>query len=320
MFVEAASNHAAGVDFLMDLINIITIICLVLVNGVMIYFIIRYRRRGPNDKTSKIAHSTTIEVIWTVVPTIVFFALFYIGIKSFFELRAASADALELRVTASQWKWDMYYPASLRQDQTKRREIKTTNLLILEEGKPVKIIMTSRDVLHSFYIPAFRLKEDVVPGMNTYIAFTPMISREQASRGRAEYNIFCAEFCGNDHSAMLGKVLVLKSDAYRAELARVESEAGGVSVEDGKKIYENNCRSCHSIDGTKIVGPSFKGVFGKEESFADGSTHTVDENYIRESLANPGAKIVAGFPPAMPVQDLGEEGTESIILFLKSLK
>ena len=199
MYIEGASTFASQFDLVMNIVHLSAIIPFILLNGVLVYFIIRYRKRSDNDKTSKLDDSFWLEFTWTAVPTIVLMILFYLGLTSFQEMRSAPKDAMEINVWAKQWAWEFQYPASLKQDAQGDAALKSFKDLYLEEGKPVKLIMKSRDVIHSFFVPAFRVKEDIVGNIYTYVSFTPIISESQASKGYGEYNLFCAEYCGKDH-------------------------------------------------------------------------------------------------------------------------
>ncbi|MCB1165536.1 MAG: c-type cytochrome [Leptospiraceae bacterium] len=352
-FLDNGSNHAPSTNFAMDLVNLIVVIAFVLTNAALVYFIIRYRRRSDNDVTSRKANSHTIEVIWTTIPSIVFLGLYVVGLQGFMGLRAVAADAREINVWAKQWAWEFQYPASLREDTSKKSPLKSYNKLYLEANRPVKLIMKSHDVIHSFSVPDFRVKEDVVGHIYTYTTFTPLISPRQKAmtadqrkeRSRlteaqqekipqmadeclnyepgtcATYNIFCTEYCGNDHSYMLAKAIVLTPEHFKAKMAELEEASNNISPDMGQQIYNSaGCKSCHSIDGSRVVGPSFKGLYGTERPIEGGTKVVADENYIRESILNPGAKIHEGFPNLMPPQDLSDEQIESVILFFKTLK
>jgi cytochrome c oxidase subunit II len=350
MWIEGGSTYAPRHDLVMLWINIITIAAFLLVNAVLVYFIVRYRRRSANDKTSRIAHSSTIEVIWTVIPTIVFFALFGWGLYDFYWMRSVPANAREIVVIGSQWSWEFTYPAELRSEPEKGTQLKTTNVIYLEEGVPVKLVMNSPDVLHSFFVPAFRVKEDLVPGLYTYVSFTPLISPEQSNRPQptaaaqvitanpggiehpalkqycgefqkcAEYVVYCTEYCGKDHSVMEAKAVVLPRAEFLAVMARIEKEAGDISPERGEAIYANNCRACHSLDGSRVVGPTFKGLWGGNAELEGGQVVPRDANYMRSSILNPAAQIVKGYPNAMPVQNLNDAQIASMIEYMKTLQ
>lgn len=336
MYIEGASLNAPHHDLLMFWINVLTIGAFLLVNAVLVYFIIVYRRRGPNDKTSSIAHSTTIEIIWTTIPSIIFVVLYVWGLVGFINMRTAPDDAMIISVSGKQWAWEYTYPAELRTDADKATLIKTYNTLYLEEGQAVKLVMKSQDVLHSFFIPAFRVKEDVTPNIFTYVTFTPLIKEggiklakavldKEGEKGdvtgnpHARYDIFCTEYCGKDHSYMIGHAVVMAPEDFRAKIASIEREAGDVSAAKGQEIYAGNCVSCHSVDGSRIVGPSFQGLYGANRALADGTSAEADENYLRSSILNPNEQIVEGYPAAMPVQNLSDSEIQSVIEYMKTL-
>ena len=216
--------------------------------------------------------------------------------------------------------WSFTYPGDLRKNPNKATILKSANVLYLEDGQPVKLVMKSTDVLHSFFVPAFRVKEDLAPHIYTYTSFTPFLRPEHKKKGKAEYDIYCTEYCGRDHSAMLAKAIVLSPEKFRNEMNRIEETAGNVSAKRGKAIYGSNCKSCHTLDGSSLVGPSFKGLWQKERVFADGSNALADENYIRESVLYPNKQVVKGYPAAMPVQEYDDAEIQSIIEYLKSLQ
>ena len=180
--------------------------------------------------------------------------------------------------------------------------------------------MKSSDVLHSFFVPAFRVKEDVVPNMYTYIAFTPQLPASRKGQDRVKYDIFCTEYCGKNHSAMLGKAVILKPESFRKEMERIETEAGNITPERGKSIYNSNCVSCHSLDGSRLVGPSFQGLWQKKREFTDGNEAVADENYIRSSIMDPNTQVVKGYPAAMPVQNYNDAEIQSLIEYIKTIK
>lgn len=352
-FLDNGSNHAPSTNFTMDLVNLIVVIAFVLTNAALVYFIIRYRRRGPNDVTSRKANSHTIEVVWTAIPSIVFLILYIIGLQGFLQLRAVAPDSREMNVYGKQWAWEFQYPASLREDQSKKSPLKSYNKLYLEANKPVKLIMTSQDVLHSFSVPAFRVKEDVVGNHYTYVSFTPLISPKQKTMSAEErkrlsalapgqekkipqmadecleyepgqcatYNVYCTEYCGNDHSYMLAKAIVLTPELFKKKMGELEEASNNITAEQGEELYNNaGCKSCHSVDGSRQVGPSFKGLVGTERALEDGTTAVADENYIKESILYPEAKIREGYGNLMPAQNLSDDQIEALILYMKTLK
>jgi cytochrome c oxidase subunit 2 len=274
----------------------------------MAWFMYKYRKRGAKDnKVSDLIHHTGIEIAWTVIPTILVLGLFVVGLRGFFMASVAPAESLEIRTTAEMYMWTFTYPNGNV----------TVNELVVPKGKPVKLIMSSKDVLHSFYVPEFRVKQDVVPSMYTTLWFEPTEVRETV--------LFCTEYCGIGHSDMMAKVRVLDKPEFDnwQDTGLLPGGKPLPPAELGKKLYATrSCITCHSLDGSRIQGPSFKGVFGRTETIKDGPTIKVDENYIRESILNPTAKVVKGFQPIMPVfqGQLKDPQIEALIAYLKEQK
>ncbi len=369
MWIDAASKFAGEVDFLMNVIHVVTIIPFVLVNAVLVYFVIKYRRRGEKDNiTSNVAHNTTIEVVWTLVPTVVMLWLCFWGLALFNDMRGASLKKgdplMQIDVRAMKWNWDFIYRPDVRQVRTGKNADKAlkSGVLFLEENKDTKLIMRSRDVIHSFFIPAFRVKEDVVGSIYTFVYFNPLITKTQEKMTDAErksrsyngdvdgclmlkeankklkpeqrlnlkrcgsYRIYCTEYCGKDHSNMTRWAVVLEPADFRKQLGLIEAEDNNVTAARGQGIFNRNCVSCHSADGSRKVGPTFKGLYdgtkGKLREFDFGvDSVNADENYIRESILNPRKKIVKGYPKnGMPVQNLNDSEIRSVIEYIKTLQ
>lgn len=308
---EIASSFADKVDGVLWFITVLSLVFFVLITILLIVFSFKYKRRTENDVTPHITGNETFEVIWTVIPTILLLAIFAYAFVVYEEMRTPPADAVEINVTAKQWLWVFKYPDGKS----------TINELNVQHNRPVKMIMRADDVLHSFYVPAFRVKQDVVPGMYTQLWFKPIKI--------GTYNLFCTEYCGTGHSEMLAKVNVMSPEAYTRWEKGDEEEAGaGVAAakspeELGASLYTNKgCNACHSVDGAPGVGPSFKGLFGKNEALQDGTSVDVDENYLRESILIPQAKIVKGFAPVMPAFKglLKDEEVDALITYIKTLK
>ena len=302
---EQASSSAADIDWLHNLITDLSVFFTVAIVGAMLYFAVRYRKRnGVDHETPQIRGSHFFEVVWTVVPTIICIFIGYYGVKFFLEAKRIPANALTVYATGRQWKWDFKYESGK----------KTTGDLVVPVNKPVKVVITSTDVLHNFAIPAMRVKSDAVKGQYTYVAFTPIKT--------GEYHIFCDQYCGKAHYAMLGTVRVVAEDEYSRwvnDLGEKEMNP----IEKGKLIYtQKGCNACHSLNGTRVVGPTWLKLYGSARKFADGTTTTADENYIRESVLKPNAKIVEGYPanimPAFEGQ-LSESDIIGIIAYIKSL-
>lgn len=299
-----ATAIAAKVDSLYAFLLIASFISCVLVIGGFIYFAIKYRRKGENDKTAYITHNNILEFTWSFIPFVIFMAVFAWGWILYHEMRTMPTTGIELAVEAQKWDWSFVYKNGRR----------VSGEFTVPVNTPVKLIMTSKDVLHSFYVPAFRNKQDVIPGRYTSLWF-------QATK-EGSFQIFCAEYCGDQHSAMLAKVHVVSRDKFDTWLAN-DPYKGLTTLEVGKKIYTSRCVACHTETEVKNIGPGFKGLWGKSEKFADGSTVVVDENYIRESILNPQAKIVVGFPAGvMPsfAGQLSEQELMGVIEHIKSLK
>ncbi len=297
-----ASTFANDVDLLYSFQIWASLISGVILLGGMFYFIWKYKRRTDTDKVAYITHNHALEFLWSFIPLVLFLAMFVWGAVVYYKQRNMPADGIEIHVTGRQWSWEFEYKNGLKSAE-----------LIVPIGKPVKLVMTSTDVLHSFFIPSFRQKQDVIPGRYSSLWF------EATKKG--VFQIYCAEFCGTAHSAMLSKLKVVD----QKEFHDLMTGAGGEkSIADkGKDLYNiKGCVACHNTTDATKIGPGFKGLFGKKRDFADGSSVTADENYIRDSLLNPQAKIVKGFPPSMPTfqGSLEEEEIKSIIEFIKTLK
>lgn len=307
---EVASNLASKVDGVLLLITLMSLVFFILITVVLVYFAIKYRRRREDEETPYITGSEPLEIIWTVIPSILLIVLFVYGYVVYKEMRTPPKDAIDIGVQAKQWLWTFdYYNGK-----------KTINELYVQQNRPVRLVMQSDDVLHDLFIPAFRMKQDVLPGRYVQQWFTPTKI--------GTFDIFCAEYCGTGHSAMLAKIVVLSPEAYEIWDKGVKTvEGAGVAslppAELGEKLYkEKGCNACHSVDGSKIVGPSFKGIYGHTVELQDGSTVDVDENYIRESILEPQTQVVKGFQPVMPSFKgiLSDEDITSLIAYIKTLK
>jgi len=257
--------------------------------------------------TSGIDHNLKLEIFWTVIPTILVFIVFYWGFNTFLKMHVAPKDAIEIKATGQKWFWTFDYPNGAN----------GVNELVVPVNQPVKLLLSSTDVIHSFFVPEFRVKMDALPNRYTVVWF------EATEVG--EYNIFCTEYCGKGHSEMLGKVTVLPNSLYENWLAESQVDIPeGMSLEEaGGKLYISKaCNTCHSVDGSVGVAPSFKGIFGKTENLSDGNSLPIDENYLRKSILNPQAQVVAGFAPVMPTYQnvLSDRQIDALIAYIKSLK
>ncbi|MEZ4547938.1 MAG: cytochrome c oxidase subunit II [Thermodesulfobacteriota bacterium] len=307
---EVASNLAGKVDGVLLTITLLSLFFFVLITVILVVFAVKYRRKRDDEETPYITGSEPLEIIWTVIPSILLIALFVYGFVVYKEMRTPPADSVDITVTGKQWLWTFdYYNGK-----------KTLNELYVEQNRPVRLVMMSDDVLHSFFVPGFRVKQDVLPGRYVQLWFTPTKI--------GTFDIFCAEYCGTGHSVMLGKVNVLSPEAYDIWENGLPGEGGGAvaslpPAELGEKIYkEKGCNACHSVDGSTLVGPSFKGVFGHTVELADGSNVDADENYLRQSILEPQSQVVKGFQPVMPSFKgiLSDDEVTAVIAYIKTLK
>jgi cytochrome c oxidase subunit 2 len=300
----AVTEIAKQVDSLYSFLLISSAIgCVILIGG-MIYFVLKYKRKSNNDKTAYITHNTFLEFLWSFIPLVVFLVVFAWGWKVYHDMRAMPQNALEVHVVGKQWAWDFIYKSGKV----------SGNEFYVPVNTPVKLIMSSTDVLHSFYVPSMRIKQDVVPGRYTNLWFK--------AEKLGDFHVFCTEYCGAAHSNMLAKLKVVSMDEYEKWLQ--ENDEGLSLAEKGKKYYSSKgCVACHSVDGTTKVGPTWKAVFSTQRTFEDGSNAIGDENYIRESILNPNAKVVKGFAKGvMPSYQgqLSEVELNSLIEYIKELK
>jgi cytochrome c oxidase subunit 2 len=299
LWPERASTVAGNVDALFIFLLIVSGLITLLIFVCLVYFAARYRYR-PGVLAEQIEGSTPLELTWSIIPLFVFVVIFFWGAVVFFKERTPPADATEVYVVAKQWMWKLEHAEG-------QREI---NELHVPVGRDVKMIMTSQDVIHSFFIPAFRIKQDVVPGRYTVAWF-------RATKP-GTYHLFCAEYCGTQHSGMIGSIVVQEPAQYEAWM---NGGSTGPLSASGEKIFaELGCVTCHRNDG-QGRGPSLQGVFGKPVLLDDGRTVTADENYIRESILDPGAKIVNGYKPVMPTFQglVSEEQLNALVAYVKSL-
>jgi cytochrome c oxidase subunit II len=300
------STIASDVDALFHFINLVSAVILIGIVVAMVYFVWKYKRKSDNDVTSLVDHNTTLEVTWTAIPLVLIVFVFMWGFNDYMKMRTTPGDAYEIHVTGKSWLWEYTYVNGG----------KVLNDLYVPAGRPIKLVMTSSDVLHSFYVPDYRIKQDVVPGRYTTVWFEVLEPGESI--------IFCTEYCGRSHSDMMGKVYALEQSEFDEWLKSSGGRPDDVPLAEwGQKLYASSgCQACHSLDGSAIIGPSFLGSWESQRQFADGSTGVVDENYIRESIANPNAKIVQGYQPVMPSYDgtFSDDDLSAIIEFIKSLK
>jgi cytochrome c oxidase subunit II len=302
LFPDQASTMATQVDRLFFFLVGISVFFAALIFIVIIVFAVKYRRRSENDQPQEIHSDLRLEILWTVIPLGLTLVMFVWGAKLFFTINDPPANALEINVVAKQWMWKAQHPEG-------QLEIDELHIPV---GRPVKLTMTSQDVIHDFFVPAFRVKKDVLPGRYTTVWF------EATAPG--EYHLFCSQYCGTQHSLMIGRIVVMALTEYQAWLS---GGATGVSLAAaGERLFQRlGCNTCHVESGAGR-GPSLAGLFGKTVKLAGGNSVTADETYIRESIVNPQAKIVAGYEPIMPAFKglISEDGILQILAYLKTLK
>ncbi len=298
---EQASTIARNVDYLYFFLTAVTLFFTAVIFGTIFYFMIKYRRRSPDERPKAIEGSLPLEVLWTAIPTLIVAVIFVWGSTLYFRNSEPPKGAMEIFVTGKQWMWKVEHPEG-------QREI---NELHVPLGRPVKLTMTSEDVIHDFFVPAFRVKKDVLPGRYTSLWFEPTKV--------GTFHLFCAQYCGAFHAGMIGSVIVVEPDEYERWLA---GGAQGESMEAaGLKLFqENGCVTCHLADGTGPA-PSLLGVYGQPVHLSTGETVTADDAYIRESILLPKAKIVLGYKPIMPSfqGQLTEEQINSLIAYIRLL-
>lgn len=299
----AATDVAVSVDGIYSFFLWASFVSCVLVIGGMMYFAFKYKRT-PNTKSAYISHNNLLEFLWSFVPFLIFMALFVWGWIVYSQMRTFPEDSMEVAVQAQSWNWTFTY----------KNGRSTSGELVIPVDTPIKLVMSSTDVLHSFFVPAFRIKQDTIPGRYTAVWFQP--------KYKGEYQIFCTEFCGDQHSSMLAKLRVVDRAEFDEWLSHDPYQNLSMA-EVGQKIFNTRCAVCHQTTDQRLVGPGLKGLFGSERKFADGTTTIADENYIRESILNPNAKIVESFPSGqMPTfaGQLDEQEMLGVIEYFKTLK
>lgn len=303
---EAASRTTGQVDALFLFIGGVSLFFFLLVEGLLIYFAIKYRKQKGAEgvETPDIRGNFLLETVWILIPSIVVASFFYYGYIVFRDIRTPSPGATDIHAVSRQWLFEFRYPDG-------RMSI---NELRVPAGSPVKLILSSDDVIHSFYIPAYRLKQDMVPGQYTTLYLHP----DKAGT----YDILCAEYCGVAHSTMRAELIVMEPGAYAAWRETQAAPAGLSLAEQGKALVEKSgCLGCHALEGKEKIGPNLGQGFGRKVLLADGTSVTTDEEYLRESIYDPKAKVVKGYPAVMPTfkGSLSPDDVGAIIAYLRSL-
>ncbi|MFN8489436.1 MAG: cytochrome c oxidase subunit II [Caldilineaceae bacterium] len=318
---DSASTMSGRVDTLFTVLVLLALLFAVPVAGLIIYFAVKYRRGSTADRSNPPEGNTMLETTWIVIPFLLSMGIFGWGARLYFDIYTVPKDGMDIYVLGRQWMWEFKYP-------TGQREL---NVLHVPVGRNVRLTLISEDVIHSFYVPAFRIKRDVLPGRYTTAWF-------QATKA-GTYHLFCAEYCGTEHSGMIGSVVVMDPKDYQAWLDQNRMNAASVIAENtsssvqapitttatmaqqGAQIFQHlACYVCHRPDG-KGAGPSLVGVYGSQVKLANGQTVLADTNYIRDSIIAPNAQIVAGYPPIMPTyaEQISEDELLKLVEYIKAL-
>ncbi|MDI6402225.1 cytochrome c oxidase subunit II [Balneolaceae bacterium ANBcel3] len=299
------STVASEVDSLFMFINVAGFILFAGIMLTILIFVIKYRRKSEDDVTPVITHNSLLEITWTIIPIILILIVFAWGFRGFMTLSTPPPNAYEIQVKAASWLWEFEYPNGGT----------TLNEVFVPVDQPVKFIMRSDDVLHSLFIPDFRVKMDILPNRYTSIWF------EATETGQSI--LYCSEYCGSGHSAMLATVHVLSKQEFEEWLETgLEVDEDMPLADLGRQTYTAaGCNACHTLDGTDRIGPSFLNLFGSERTLTDGRTVTADEDYIRRSIIDPNAEITAGYPANMPsyAGRLSDRQIDGLIAFIKEL-
>ena len=337
-----ASTFAEGTDSVFMFITWVSIFFFVAIVGLMTIFVIKYRRKSEDEITPNISHNLLLEIVWSIVPIILVMFMFYWGYKAYDRMndpKAAVAEAdgkdvIDLYVKGYQWYWQIAYPHGIKINSNaskvkdglnfkkfaEKKEDNDRNYMIVPVNRVVRLNMTSNDVIHSFSVPAFRVKKDVIKNRNSMIWFKPTKT--------GTYIYTCNEMCGEDHSKMIGYIRVVEEKEY-AEWVKRTAVDTRTRWEKGKETYNNNCKACHSLDGKNGIGPSWKGLFTydfdnkllvgkKNHEYSGGVIKEVGFDYIKESVMSPGSKIAKGFSNNMPQQKIDDETVHGIMLFISS--
>ena len=298
LFPDQASTFAGSVDALFFFLVGVTVFFSTLIFLLVAYFAVRYRRRSEDERPAEIHGSLPLEIVWTGIPLVIVTVIFFWGAKVFLQGNRAPADAMPVYVVGKQWMWKIQHPEG-------KSEI---NELHVPVGVPVRLVLTSEDVIHDFAVPAFRIKRDVLPGRYTSEWF-------QATK-TGEFHLFCNQYCGTNHSGMIGRVVVMEPSDFQAWLAREPRTP--TMAESGRKLYASlNCATCHD---DRMNAPRLQGTFGAVVELEGGQRVVQDAGYVRESILNPRAKIVRGYRPTMPTYQgqLSETQVLQLIAYLES--
>lgn len=337
-FPSQASTFASEVDWVYDMIMYVCLIFFIPIAICLVYFAIRYAKPKGAKAESQISHNTPLELAWSIGPSVLLVWMFVQGSISYLDMRTPPEGSYEVGVQSFKWGWTFDYGGGTFHPE-----------LHIVKDEPTKLSMRSTDVIHSLFVPAFRAKKDIVPGRYNYMWFKPTVANEKISdQELAEYkklnegnatwdydrfqvtpdgyrffDLYCTEYCGKNHSEMQTAVVVHETQEELDDWIKANSSRGEVPMAEwGELLYSRRgCAGCHSVDGTQLVGPSFKNLWASEHGLVSGDDVVVDENYVRESILYPKAKIVAGYQPVMPSYkgQLSDDDIASIIEYLKTI-
>ncbi|MCB9845685.1 MAG: c-type cytochrome [Phycisphaeraceae bacterium] len=324
---HGSSTYAAETDHMYMFLLWLSVACFVGLMAAMVYFVIKYRWRKGQPIIRSAGHNTPMEVTWTVLPTILLVVIFFKGFWVYAKQQVAPAGALQLTLTAKKWSWDIQYPNGSGSTETTKIGAVDIPVFIVPEDTPVEIRMTSEDVIHSFWVPDFRMKQDVFPNRFTKYWFQSVKLKATDNDNPAlgypnrEHWLFCAEYCGDNHSEMAGLVRVVPREQFAAWM-REPFPGAMPMVEVGKILYSTKgCNGCHTTNGDDNTGPTWKDLYGSTAEYQDGSSWVLDDNAIREAIYNPGAKVRIGRENRMPTYQgsINSKQLMAIIAFMKSI-
>jgi len=338
-FTQAGSQS----DWMFHFIWWCSVVSFVGLMGLMVWFSLKWRRREGKAAPSSPHHNTALEITWTIIPTIFFFVMFFEGFRGYINMSYAPVGSIECNLTAQRWQWSLEYPGgqvssefATETEGARATDIKQyfsdqdSPIWYFPAGQPVLLRMTSTDVIHSFWVPDFRMKYDVFPNRYTSYTFTPeplddtarvMQDEELGAYQYRDHTVFCAEYCGDYHSEMAAIIRVVPQEIYEAKLEIFGSPRGTLAERGQLVAMQNGCFACHSVNGDGNTGPTWKDLYNNEHQYTDGSTVLADDNHIREAIYEPAAKIRAGYPNQM-VSYQGNISTEQlgwIIAYMKTL-
>jgi cytochrome c oxidase subunit II len=298
-----ASTTAHEIDSVFYFVKWTSLIIFLIVVGFMVYYAWKYRRRSRADRPVDVKPNKWLELSWVIIPTLLVMVVFWWGMVTYLSAGIPPANAYQVNVYGATWRWDFEYPNGKR----------TTGDLYVPVGHPVQLLMTSTDVLHSFFVPAFRVKKDVVPNRYTSVWF------EVKEPG--EYQVFCTEYCGTAHSEMYARVIALERTEFNAWVRELDDDPDVPLPQIGEQLFATQgCQACHTTDGTPGIGPSLFGTWGEPRPQTDGTSPIMDADYVIESITNPSARITAGFPPAMPpYPHLTERQLQGLVAYIMQI-